>query len=42
MDEQAISFGPYRLLAAQRLLLEGDTGETRRKQPIQMAKERAT
>src|SRR5882757_4170373 len=25
MDEQAISFGPYRLLAAQRLLLEGDT-----------------
>src|SRR6202040_3283367 len=24
MDEQAISFGPYRLLAAQRLLLEGD------------------
>src|ERR1700736_4327812 len=25
MDEQAISFGPFRLLAAQRLLLEGDT-----------------
>src|SRR5580704_13502474 len=25
MDEPAISFGPYRLLAAQRLLLEGDT-----------------
>src|SRR6266403_2270306 len=25
MDEQAISFGPYRLLSAQRLLLEGDT-----------------
>ena len=25
MDEQAISFGPYRLLAARRLLLEGDT-----------------
>src|SRR6266481_3025954 len=24
MDEHAISFGPYRLLAAQRLLLEGD------------------
>src|SRR5258708_38825506 len=24
MDEQAISFGPYRLLAAQGLLLEGD------------------
>src|SRR6266566_3228495 len=24
MDEQAISFGPYRLLAAERLLLEGD------------------
>src|SRR5580700_5446497 len=24
MDGQAISFGPYRLLAAQRLLLEGD------------------
>jgi predicted ATPase/DNA-binding winged helix-turn-helix (wHTH) protein len=24
MDESAISFGPYRLLAAQRLLLEGD------------------
>src|SRR6266496_4181002 len=24
MDEPAISFGPYRLLAAQRLLLEGD------------------
>src|SRR4249920_4131364 len=24
MDEQAISFGPYRLLASQRLLLEGD------------------
>lgn len=24
MDEQAISFGPYRLLAAQRLLLEGN------------------
>src|SRR3984957_14336646 len=25
MDEQATSFGPFRLLAAQRLLLEGDT-----------------
>src|SRR3984957_18336071 len=25
MDEQVISFGPFRLLAAQRLLLEGDT-----------------
>src|SRR5580704_11685494 len=25
MDEPVISFGPYRLLAAQRLLLEGDT-----------------
>src|SRR5580704_8445888 len=25
MDESAISFGPYRLVAAQRLLLEGDT-----------------
>jgi predicted ATPase/DNA-binding winged helix-turn-helix (wHTH) protein len=25
MDEPAISFGPYRLLAGQRLLLEGDT-----------------
>jgi DNA-binding winged helix-turn-helix (wHTH) protein len=25
MGEPAISFGPYRLLAAQRLLLEGDT-----------------
>src|SRR5438270_6369992 len=25
MDEQAISFGPYRLLPAQRPLLEGDT-----------------
>src|SRR5713226_7312754 len=24
MDEHAISFGPYRLLASQRLLLEGD------------------
>src|ERR1700751_3841314 len=24
MEERAISFGPYRLLAAQRLLLEGD------------------
>src|SRR5260370_430241 len=24
MDEQAISFGPFRLLSAQRLLLEGD------------------
>ena len=24
MDRSAISFGPYRLLAAQRLLLEGD------------------
>jgi hypothetical protein len=24
MDGRAISFGPYRLLAAQRLLLEGD------------------
>src|SRR6266478_3645218 len=24
MDEHAISFGPYRLLAAQRLLLEGE------------------
>src|SRR5260370_26428345 len=24
MDEQAISFGPYRLLSGQRLLLEGD------------------
>src|SRR5258707_7859128 len=24
MDEHAISFGPYRLLAAERLLLEGD------------------
>ena len=24
MDERAISFGPYRLLTAQRLLLEGD------------------
>src|SRR6266478_5620748 len=24
MDENAISFGPFRLLAAQRLLLEGD------------------
>src|ERR1700728_165962 len=24
MDERAVSFGPYRLLAAQRLLLEGD------------------
>jgi DNA-binding winged helix-turn-helix (wHTH) protein len=24
MDEHAISFGPHRLLAAQRLLLEGD------------------
>src|SRR3954471_13214167 len=25
MDGRAISFGPYRLIAAQRLLLEGDT-----------------
>src|SRR5580698_5377806 len=25
MDEHAISFGPFRLFAAQRLLLEGDT-----------------
>ncbi len=24
MDERAISFGPFRLLPAQRLLLEGD------------------
>ncbi len=25
MEEQAISFGPFRLLLAQRLLLEGDS-----------------